>query len=113
MNTMAASTSPQPVLLQFDFPFAGPWGPAMAAAMADLARDIASEDGLLWKIWTENESTGRAGGIYLFADAESAQRYRDKHQARLQAFGIHDIVAHSFVVNQPLTQLTRGPVQAA
>lgn len=109
---MSTSTPSQPVLLQFDFPFSGPWGPALSAAMADLARDIAAEDGLLWKVWTENEATGRAGGIYLFADAASAQRYRDKHTARLQTFGVQDIVAHSFAVNRPLTQTTRGPVPA-
>ena len=110
---MSVSAPSQPVLLQLDFPFAGPWGPALAAAMTDLARDISAEDGLLWKIWTESEATGRAGGIYLFADAASARRYRDKHEARLQAFGVQDIVAHSFAVNQTLTQLTRGPVPVA
>jgi hypothetical protein len=43
------------ILLQFDFPFEGPWGEAMTAALDGLAHDIAAEDGLLWKIWTENE----------------------------------------------------------
>ena len=101
----------RPVLLQVDFPFAGPWGAAMTGAMHDLATDIASEEGLLWKIWTENEITGRAGGIYLFSDQAAAERYRLKHTARLHAFGIQDIVAHHFEVNEALTQLTRGPVQ--
>lgn len=110
---MSPSTPAQPVLLQFDFPFSGPWGPGLATAMTELAQDIAAEDGLLWKIWTENEADGRAGGIYLFVDAGSAQRYRDKHEARLKAFGVQGIVAHSFAVNQPLTRLTRGPVGAA
>lgn len=109
-RTQPAAASAQPTLLQFDFPYTGPWGAAMSAAMAELAQDIAGEDGLLWKIWTENEATGRAGGIYLFADAASAERYRDKHAARLQGFGVRDIVAHSFAVNQPLTQTTRGPL---
>lgn len=34
------------VLLQVDFPFAGPWDADMAAGMADLARDIVGEPGL-------------------------------------------------------------------
>ena len=41
-----------PVLLQFDFPFEGPFGDAMAQALDGLARSIAAEPGLLWKIWT-------------------------------------------------------------
>lgn len=48
--TTAASTGP--VLLQFDFPFRGPWGAALADAMKGLAADIAGEPGLIWKMWT-------------------------------------------------------------
>jgi len=97
-------------LLQFDFPFDGPWGSAMAEALDALAGDIAREDGLVWKIWTENESERRAGGIYLFADAASAARYRAKHEQRLAAFGIRDIVAKTFAVNARLSQRTRAPL---
>ncbi|WP_219215109.1 monooxygenase [Variovorax boronicumulans] len=104
------SHAPPTTLLQFDFPFAGPWGAELGSAMNDLALDIAGEDGLLWKIWTENQAAGRAGGIYLFADAASAERYRTKHAARLQAFGVEGVVAHSFAVNAALTHITRGPL---
>lgn len=97
-------------LLQFDFPFAGPWGAAMTAALGDLAKDIAGEQGLIWKIWTENEGERRAGGIYLFADPQSAERYRQKHEQRLAAFGIKGIVARTFAVNASLSQITRGPL---
>jgi len=96
-------------LLQFDFPYDGPWGSAMAAAFGDLARDIAAEEGLIWKIWTENESERRAGGIYLFADQSAADRYRQKHEQRLAAFGVKGIVARTFAVNAPLSQITRAP----
>ena len=97
-------------LLQFDFPFSGPWGAEMAAGMGDLAANIAAEPGLIWKIWTENPETGRAGGIYLFADAASAEDYRQRHAARLASFGITGIVAHAFQVNGPLSQITRAPL---
>lgn len=30
--------------------------------MTDLAHDIANEEGLIWKIWTENEETKEGGG---------------------------------------------------
>ncbi|MBJ2151113.1 MULTISPECIES: monooxygenase [Paracoccaceae] len=97
-------------LLQFDFPFTGPWGAGMTAAMEDLAQDIAGEPGLLWKIWTENQDSGRAGGVYLFASADAAEAYRVKHSARLAAFGITGIVAHAFAVNDALSAITRAPL---
>jgi hypothetical protein len=97
-------------LLQFDFPASGPWGEAMAGAFGDLAQSIAEAPGLLWKIWTENEATGEQGGIYLFADAESAEAYRVMHTARLASFGITGVRAKTFLVNGPLSAVTRGPV---
>lgn len=97
-------------LLQFDFPFDGPFGAGMTEALGGLAHDIAGEEGLIWKIWTENEAELRAGGIYLFADAASAERYRAKHEARLAGFGITGIVAKSFSVNGDLSAITRAPL---
>ncbi|MDR5651020.1 monooxygenase [Ruixingdingia sedimenti] len=97
-------------LLQFDFPYSGPWGPAMAEAMAGLAQDIATEPGLVWKIWTESEAEGRAGGLYLFETADQAEAYRAKHAARLGAFGITGIRAIAFAVNDALSRIDRAPV---
>lgn len=94
-------------ILQVDFPFPGPFGDAMATAMDGLARDIAGEPGLIWKIWTENAETGRAGGIYLFETPEQAAAYATKHLARLADFGITGIVAHHFQINAPLSALNR------
>lgn len=42
-------------LIQIDFPHNGPFGKEMSDFMADLAKDIANEAGLEFKIWTENE----------------------------------------------------------
>jgi hypothetical protein len=95
-------------LLQIDFPFAGPFGGEMAAAMEGLARDIAGEAGLEWKIWTENATEGKAGGIYLFSDAANAARYLDKHTKRLESFGISGIRALTFSVNPSLSAITRA-----
>ncbi|HBS50208.1 MAG TPA: monooxygenase [Rhodobacteraceae bacterium] len=97
-------------LVQFDFPFTGLWGDEMVAARGDLARDIAQEDGLVWKIWTENPEEGRAGGIYVFETPEAAVAYRDKHSARLAEFGITGINAQMFDVNEGLSALTRAPI---
>jgi len=97
-------------LVQFDFPYSGPWGAEMAGAMGDLARDIAGEEGLVWKIWTENQAAGRAGGIYVFETPEAAAAYTEKHSARLGAFGITGINALSFDVNPDLSAITRAPL---
>ena len=99
-----------PTVLQFDFPMAGPWGDDMAAAFGDLAGIIGRTPGLRWKIWTENEAEGTSGGIYLFEDDASALAYAEEHTARLEGFGITDIRAKLFHVNEPLTAINGGPV---
>ena len=98
------------VLLQVDFTFTGPWGDEMAAGMKELASSIAQEPGLLWKIWTENREAGEAGGIYLFADAASADAYLQMHRARLLGFGIPLVNAKLFDINLPLSLIDRAPL---
>jgi hypothetical protein len=100
-------------LLQFDFPAAGPRGAEMAEAYGELARQIAEAPGLLWKVWTENPATGESGGIYLFADPDSAAAYQALHTERLRSFGITAINVQVFSVNEPLSQVTRAPLAVA
>jgi hypothetical protein len=102
-----------PTLLQIDFPMQGPFGAEMSAAYRDLAETIGRAPGLRWKIWTENEAERSGGGIYLFDDEPSARAYLEEHTARLQGFGVTDIRARLFDVNEPLTELNRGPLAAA
>ena len=97
-------------LLQTDFPSAGPFGAHMSEAYADLTASIATEPGLVWKIWTENATEQTAGGIYLFSDEASARAYATMHTKRLEGFGVTGIRALYFDVNEPLTATTRGPV---
>ncbi len=92
--------------LLFHFPFPGPWGKRLTEAARELARDIANEDGLLWKIWLEDHETGQAGGVYLFEDTAAAERYREKHERRLSAMGLTGITANAFSVNTELSVLT-------
>ena len=98
------------VLLQVDFPYPGPWGAQMSEAMQGLAESIAHEPGLLWKIWTENEASGEAGGIYLFIDRASADAYLTMHRARLLGFGIAHVNAKLFDVNPTLSAIDRAPL---
>ena len=92
--------------LLFRFPFPGPWGKELTEAVHELARDIANEYGLVWKIWLENCETGHAGGIYLFEHAAAAERYREKHERRLSAMEITGVTANTFSVNTELSVLT-------
>ena len=103
-----------PILLQMDFPTEGPFGPAMTEAFTELARSINDEPGFLWKIWTENQETEEAGGIYLFESQETAQRYLRKHSERLSQFGVTGIRARTFQVNEALSAINHaGGVVAA
>ncbi|MDX9743220.1 MAG: monooxygenase [Arcobacteraceae bacterium] len=95
-------------LLQVDFPHDGIFGEKMAEAFGDLAKDIANEDGLIWKIWTENETTKEAGGIYLFDNEDDVHRYLEKHTKRLEFFGYTNIRAKIFTVNEPLSAITNA-----
>jgi hypothetical protein len=97
-------------VLEFDFPYSGPWGAEMAKSLESLAKDIAGEPDLLWKVWTENQANGRAGGVYLFADESSAEHYRAKHSERLASFGVRDIAVRSFSVNAALSAITKAPL---
>jgi hypothetical protein len=98
-------------LLQIDFPHDGPFGDELAAAMRELAASINDEPGFIWKLWTTNQATREAGGIYLFSDQASAEAYLAKHVARLEGFGYRDIRAKVFAVNGPLSQLNRAPIE--
>ena len=95
-------------ILQVDFPHDGIFGEEFSKAFVDLANDITREDGLLWKIWTENEATKEAGGIYLFSNETDAKRYLDKHTKRLESFGYKNIRARIFGVNEPLSLITKA-----
>jgi len=99
-----------PVIAQFDFPFQGPFGDDAVVALGDLARSIVDEPGFRWKVWTEGSAAGEAGGIYLFDDEAAARAYVDKHTGRLAEFGITEIRAKIFDVNEGLTNITRGPI---
>lgn len=90
-------------LLQVDFPHTGPFKEAFTEAFTELAKDIAMEKGLIWKIWTENEETKEGGGIYLFDNISDAKRYLDKHIKRLESFGYTNIRGKIFDVNEPLS----------
>ena len=99
-------------MLQIDFHYEGPWGDEMASAMRELADSINQEPGLLWKVWTENPENHEACGIYLFSDKATAEKYIEKHLARLDAMGVSQVFAKLFTVNEALSKLNRASLGA-
>ena len=97
-------------LLQVDFPHARPFKEEFTETFTDLAKDIANEEGLIWKIWTENEETKEGGGIYLFDNLADANRYLDKHTQRLKSFGYSNIRGKIFNVNEALSLIDGSPL---
>ncbi|MGF1688755.1 monooxygenase [Photobacterium japonica] len=95
-------------LLQVDFNHQGPFGEEMATQLAGLAASINEEPGFIWKIWTENEAEQLAGGVYLFADAASAQAYLTMHTARLTQMGFTGIRGRVFNVNADLSTINQA-----
>ncbi|WP_249593932.1 monooxygenase [Peribacillus frigoritolerans] len=96
-------------ILQVDFKMEGPFGNEMVKEFTDLAKSINDEEGLIWKIWTEDSEAKEAGGIYLFETKESAYKYLTMHTARLKGFGIENVNGKIFKVNEGLTSINHGP----
>lgn len=98
-------------LLQLHFDYQGPFGEEMSTQLVDLAKSINDEPGFIWKVWTENQATQEAGGIYAFESEETALAYVAKHAARLKVFGINEVIYKIFDINEPLTLLNKGQVR--
>ncbi|WP_068986432.1 MULTISPECIES: monooxygenase [Lysinibacillus] len=97
-------------LLQVDFTMDGPFGDEMSEGFKDLAHSINDEQGIMWKIWTEDTVAKEAGGVYLFETKESAEKYLAMHSARLTSFGITNIRGKIFEVNEALSSINNGPI---
>lgn len=97
------------VLLQINFGFpAQMMGEALTSGAKGLAESINNEEGFVSKIWIENTQTEESGGIYLFKDMASAQKYAGMHLKRVEAMGAKDIECKYFSVNEPLSQINHG-----
>ncbi|QCD53159.1 monooxygenase [Campylobacter sp. RM16192] len=97
------------VILQVDFPqLNGPFGDQMSEQFKGLAESIAKEPGMIWKIWTENEETKEAGGVYCFDNATNAQKYLKMHTERLEKFGFTNIRGKIFNINLPLSLIDKA-----
>jgi hypothetical protein len=97
------------VILQIDFSFpADQLGETLSKNALSLAESINQEPGFISKIWTENEQTGEAGGIYFFASRAYAEKYAEHHVKRAEAMGAKNIHMKIFDINLPLTKINHG-----
>jgi hypothetical protein len=69
-------------------------------------------EGLQWKVWLDASDRQEVGGIYLFADAASAQAYLDGPiVAGMQANPlVKDLQIKMFDVRERMTAITNGPI---
>lgn len=101
-------------ILQLNFRVKVP-GSEYQTAVAPLAEDFAAVPGLRWKIWYQkNERTGEAGGIYLFEDQTSLDRFMESPLTK-QVMGhpaLSDFNAKQFDILERESLTTRAPIEA-
>jgi hypothetical protein len=80
--------------------------------MLHAAGGIAGLPGLVWKIWTYNDSETAAGGVYLFDSEANARAWGDGTvQAALsQMPGISNVQTSYYDIDEKLSGITRAPL---
>jgi Putative mono-oxygenase ydhR len=85
----------------------------LLAKSREAANVIATVKGLIWKIWVLQEEDFEIGGIYLFANRETAEAYLN-HPV-IQALRINSAVVSTqsqlWDVESSLSALTRAPLR--
>src|SRR5262249_28181559 len=84
----------------------------LLAHSGEVAITIASVEGLIWKIWVFEEEEFEIGGVYLFANRETAEAYL--HHPVIQAVRSNPAVVSTrsqlWEVESSLSALTRAPL---
>jgi Putative mono-oxygenase ydhR len=87
----------------------------LLAKSREAASLIATVEGLIWKIWVLQEDEFEMGGIYLFANRETAEAYLNHPIA--QAVRLNPAVVSTdsqlWDVESSLSDLTRAPLQGS
>lgn len=85
----------------------------LIAKCQEAANVIALVEGLMWKIWVFKKDEFELGGIYLFANRETAEAYL-KHPI-VQAVSLNPNVVSTqsqlWDVESSLSAITRGPLR--
>jgi len=85
----------------------------MLAHSREAATIIASVEGLIWKIWVSQEEEFEMGGIYLFANRETAEAYLN-HPVIQAVCGNPAVVSTEsqlWDIESSLSALTRASLQ--
>lgn len=97
------------VLIQINFNFpAHMMGDVLTVGAKQLAESINREEGFISKIWIENAQTEESGGIYLFKDMVSAEKYAQMHVKRVEVMGAQNVTCKFFDVNETLSIINHG-----
>ena len=85
----------------------------LLAHSREAATIIASVEGLIWKMWVMQEEASEMGGIYLFANRETAEAYLNNPV--LEAIRSNPAVVSTqsqlWDVESSLSALTRAPLR--
>jgi hypothetical protein len=86
---------------------------ALLAKSREAAASIAWVKGLIWKIWVSQQKEFEMGGIYLFANRESAEAYLNHPvvQAVRSNSAVVSTDSQIWDVECGLSALTRAPLQ--
>jgi|SRR5215470_4037922 len=85
----------------------------LLAQSREAANTIASVEGLVWKIWVSREEDLETGGIYLFANRQTAEAYL-KHplvKALCSNPAVESTESQLWEVESSLSALTQAPLQ--
>jgi len=85
---------------------------AVLAQSREAATIIASVEGLIWKIWVMQEEEFEMGGMYLFANRETAEAYLNHPvvQAVCSNPAVVSTQSQLWDVESSLSALTRAPL---
>jgi hypothetical protein len=86
----------------------------LLAECGEAATVIASVEGLIWKIWVLQQEKYEMGGMYLFANRETAEAYLNHPvvQAVRSNSAVVSTQAELWDVESSLSALTRAPLWA-
>ena len=84
----------------------------LLARSREVAATIASVEGLIWKIWVLQKEKFEMGGIYLFANRETAEAYLNHPvvQAVRSNSAVVSAQSQLWDVERSLSPLTRAPL---
>ena len=85
----------------------------LLAECGEAATVIASVEGLIWKMWVLQEKKFEMGGVYLFANRETAEAYLNHPviQAVCSNPAVISTQAQLWDVDSSLSALTRAPLR--